>query len=71
MTNAEDKKYIALHDKAEAAQKRWRCIRDETWGDFSPRALKREDAAWSKAKDAQCALVAFEEAMCKKYEVAA
>ena len=71
MTNAEDKKYIALSNKAERLHKKWRCVRDDTWGDLSQTAARREDSAYTAAKDAAFALECFEIQMKYKYAVAA
>jgi hypothetical protein len=67
MTPAEDKRYHELHDKFESEHKRWRCIRDETWGDQSNAAIRREEAAWIRAVKAQNRLVMFEMKMNDKY----
>jgi hypothetical protein len=70
MTPAEDKRYHELHDKFEDMHTRWRCIRDETWGDQSKAAIRREDCAWVKAVQAQNRLLVFEIKMQQKYGMA-
>lgn len=67
MTPAEDKRYHELHDKFESEHKRWRCIRDETRGDQSKAAIRREEAAWIRSVRAQNRLVMFEMKMNDKY----
>lgn len=67
MTPAEDKRYHALDAKAEAEHKRWRCIRDETWGVETKGARRREELAYTRARNAEGRLTMFVEEMESKY----
>ncbi|CAB4172108.1 hypothetical protein UFOVP929_45 [uncultured Caudovirales phage] len=67
MTPAEDTRYHALHDRATAAATRWQCIRDDTWGDESAGARRREDLAYTRARNAEATLLKFVYKMANKY----